>query len=100
MLKNACDRITTNTQLEIVRGMLRGLARVEQLRHNTLPFAAQTFSSGASQGTTQFLPGQRLSMLESEGRQIVRQLAGYLQLQVYADIYQAGGWQSSGIVRG
>ena len=100
VVNQACDRITSTMQLTIVRNHIRSLERVDQLLHNTTPFAAQTFNSGASQGTTQYLPGQRTASLEREGRRVCKQLANFLQLQVYQDIYSSSGWQSSDLRRG
>jgi hypothetical protein len=100
VLNDGCDRIIQPEDLEAIRNTLRDITRIEQLRHNTLPFAAQTFSAGSSQGTTQFLPGQRMASLDTEGRHLVEQLASMIGLPIYANKFNNSSWQSSGINRG
>ena len=81
-----------------VRSHLRQLDRLQQLMSNTIPFAAQTFSSGAA-GTQQYAAGQRMGTLHMEANQYINEISSTLCLGVHRRIYGRGMGGSS-IVRG
>lgn len=81
-----------------VKGYLRQLERLQQLMTNTVPFAAQTFSSGAG-GTQQYPPGQRMATLHIEANQYISELASTLRLTIHRRIY-GQNWNGGRNIRG
>jgi hypothetical protein len=85
-----------------VRSHLRQLERLQTQITNTVPFAAQTFSSGAG-GTQQYAPGQRMATLHGEANQYIDEIAATTGLTVYRRIYgqsAGGGWSGGRLTRG
>lgn len=85
-----------------IRGHLRQLDRIQQQITTTVPFAAQTFSSGAG-GTQQYAPGQRMAAFHTEANQYIDEIAHTTGLTVYRRIYGGGGgssWSSARTMRG
>jgi hypothetical protein len=96
-----CVARVATTAENTIRGHLRQLDRLQQQMTTTVPFAAQTFSSGGA-GTQQYAPGQRMATLHSEANQYIDEIAATTGLTVYRRIYgQSGGrWSGSRIMRG
>lgn len=81
---------------ETAKGLLRELGKIEQQIKNARPYAAQTFSAGSSQGTQQYLPGDRLNSLKREAKGYVDELALLLSLTVQRDVFGGGMVRSGG----
>src|SRR5687767_889450 len=69
-----CNTYLTAQAEETVRGHLRELDRLQQQMKTTVPFAAQTFSSGAG-GTQQYAPGQRMASFHNEANQYITEIS-------------------------
>ncbi|MBE9157891.1 hypothetical protein IQ265_13805 [Nodosilinea sp. LEGE 06152] len=86
-----------------IRAHLRQLERLQTQMTTTVPFAAQTFSSGAG-GTQQYAPGQRMATLHQEANQYIDEIASTTGLVVYRRIYGGGDgggrWSGGLIMRG
>lgn len=98
-----CTEVLDVASEATVRAHLRQLDRLQTQLTNTVPFAAETFNSGAA-GTRQFAPGQRMATLHQEANQYINELAATLRLGVYRRIYggDSGGsrWGGGSTIRG
>ena len=79
-----------------IRAHLRQLDRLQTQITSTVPFAAETFNSGAG-GTRQYGIGQRMKTLHDEANRYISEIASTLQLGVYRRIYGQSQGQSNTI---
>lgn len=84
-----CETSVATPAEDTVRGFLRQLDRLQQQMTNSVPFAGQTFNSGAG-GTQQYAPGARMGALHDEANQYINELAATTNLKVYRRIYGQG----------
>lgn len=96
-----CATRVTEPAEATIRSQLRQLERLQTQMTTTVPFAAQTFSSGGA-GTQQYAPGQRMATLHNEANQYIDEIANTTGLTVYRRIYgQSGGrWSGGRTMRG
>ncbi|PZV02231.1 MAG: hypothetical protein DCF32_15305 [Leptolyngbya sp.] len=98
-IASRCANHLTEASEGTIRGHLRQLDRIQQQITNAVPFAAQTFSSGAG-GTQQYAPGQRMAAFHNEANQYIDEIAATTGLLVYRRIYgggDGGGRWSGGV---
>lgn len=102
-IADRCATYLTEASEGTIRGHLRQLDRIQQQITNVVPFAAQTFSSGAG-GTQQYAPGQRMAAFHQEANQYIDEIAHTTGLTVYRRIYGGGGdggrWSGGRTIRG
>jgi predicted phage terminase large subunit-like protein len=88
-LSDRAAEILDDASEATVRSHLRQLDRLQQLMSNTIPFAAQTFSSGAA-GTQQYAARQRMGTLHMEANHYINEISSTLCLGIHRRIYGQG----------
>ncbi len=89
-LTNRCTEVLDSFSEATIRGHLRQLDRLQQQITNVVPFAAETFNSGAG-GTRQYGQGQRMATLHLEANGYIDEIAATIRLGIYRRIYPQGG---------
>lgn len=101
-IADRCAQVLSPESEATVKQHLRELGRLQQQITNTVPFAAETFNSGAG-GTRQYAPGQRLGVLHEEANRYIDELASTIRMAVYRRIYGGNGgsrWSGGVTMRG
>lgn len=84
-ISNACAGLTPHQEATAI-AHLHQISRLEKQLTQTVPFAAQSFSSGAG-GTNQYVVSQRLEAFRMDARTHITNLAVLLDLRPGSDYF-------------